>query len=84
MGIDPTGGIDPLGPAVVWGERQQVYGLYGPSLEVERVQAQGPIATVFVMSEASHPLKHADFYMDDAMLRDVTYRVFLPLVTRLG
>jgi len=82
VGIDPTGGIDPLGPAVVWGPAQQIYGVYGPSLTVSNVRAQGPIVTMFVRSEASYPLKHADFYIDDAQLRDVTHRVFLPIVTR--
>ena len=80
--IDPTGGIDPFGPAVVCGPVQQIYGGYGPPLEVERVQAQGSIVTVIVISIASHPLKHADFYIDDAVLRDVTYRAFLPLVRK--
>lgn len=79
VGIDPTGGIDPLGPSVVWGQAQEVYGVYGEPLETGRVQAQGETLTVFVRSEASHPLKHADFYIDDALLRDVTYQVFLPL-----
>lgn len=82
VGIDPTGGIDPMGPSVVWGERQQIYGVYGPPLEVERVRAQGPILTVFVRSEASHPLKHNDFYLDDAVLLGVTYRAFLPIVAK--
>lgn len=84
VGIDPTGGIDPLGPNVVWGTRKQIYGQYARPLVVERVKAQGTTITVFVWSQASHPLKHADFYLDDALLHDVTHRVFLPLVQRLG
>jgi len=82
VGIDPTGGIDPMGPSVIWGERQEIYGVYGEALETGRVQAQGETITVFVRSEASHPLKHVDSYFDDAVLRDVTYRVFLPMVTK--
>ena len=78
--IDPTGGIDPLGPNVICGTRKQIYGQYAGPLVVERVQAQGPTFTIFVWSEASHPLKHADFYLDDALLRDVTYRIFLPII----
>lgn len=82
VGIDPTGGIDPLGQAVVWGEAREVYGVYDLPLTTGRVQAQGETLTVFVRSEASHPLKHADSYWDDAVLRDVTYQAFLPFVRR--
>lgn len=82
VGIDPTGGIDPLGPEVVWGRAQEIYGIYGEMLTIERVQAQGGTLTVFVRSEASHPLKHVDSYLDDAVLLDVTYRQFLPVVRR--
>ena len=81
--IDPTGGIDPLGPAVECGPAQEIYGVYGEALETGRVQAQGNIITVFFESDASHPLKHADFYLDDAVLRDVTYQVFVPSVIRM-
>ena len=82
VGIDPTGGIDPMGPNVVWGEAQEIYGVYGPSSTVAHVQAREPVVTVFVRSEASHPLKHCDSYFDDAVLLDVTYRQFLPVVRR--
>jgi len=80
VGIDPTGGIDPLGPNVIWGERQEIYGVYGEPLIMGRVQAPSETLTVFVRSEASHPLKHADSYFDDAALLDVTYQVFLPVI----
>lgn len=83
VGIDPTGGIDPLGPDVVWGPRQQIYGRYAGPLETGRVQAQGDMLTVFVRSEASHPLKHNDIFLDDAVLLDVTHRALLPFVVRL-
>lgn len=82
VGIDPTGGIDPLARSVVWGQAREIYGVYGEALMTGRVQAQGDVITVFVRSEASHPLKHVDFYLDDAVLRDVTFRVFLPIVRR--
>jgi len=82
VGIDPTGGIDPFGPGVVWGTRKQIYGRYAGPLTVERVQAQGDRITVIVKSEASHPLKHNDFFLDDALLRDVTHRALLPIVAR--
>lgn len=82
VGIDPTGGLDPMASAVEWGKMQEIYGVYGGALETGRVRAQGGTLTVFVKSEASHPLKHADFYIDDALLRDVTYRALLPTVKR--
>jgi hypothetical protein len=82
VGIDPAGGIDPLGPGVVWGTRKQIYGRYAGPLVVEHVQAQGETITVFMKSEASHPLKHNDFFTDSAVLLDVTHRAFLPFVAR--
>ena len=82
VGIDPTGGIDPMGPAVVWGEAQEIYGVYDEALTTGRVQAQGDRITVIVWSEASHPLKHNDVAWDDAVLLDVTFRAFLPIVRR--
>lgn len=82
VGIDPTGGIDPLGPAVVWGEAKEIYGIYGEALATGRIRAQGKTLTVFMKSEASHPLKHADSYFDDVLLRDVTYQAFLPFMAR--
>lgn len=82
VGIDPTGGLDPMASTVEWGARKQIYGRYGRPLETRRIQAQGGTLTVFVRREASHPLKHVDSYFDDAVLRDVTYQVFLPVVGR--
>jgi len=80
VGIDPTGGVDPVASTVEWGKAQEIYGVYGEPLTVARVQAQGDRITVIVKSEASHPLKHDDVYLDDAVLRDVTYQAFLPVV----
>lgn len=82
VGIDPTEGIDPMASTVVWGIEAQIYGRYASPLTTGRVQARGETLTVFVRSEASHPLKHVDFYIDDAVLRDVTYQIFLPIVAR--
>lgn len=80
VGIDPTGGIDPMASTVEWGTPLQEYGRYGRRLTTERILAEGYWITVIIESEASHPLKHDDFYIDDAVLRDVTHRVFLPVV----
>lgn len=80
VGIDPTGGIDPTASTVVWGQTEEIYGIYADPLTVESVQVQGPIATVFLRSEATIPLKHNDVHWDEVTLRDVTYRVFLPII----
>ena len=79
VGIDPTGGIDPTASSVIWGQTREIYGVYGKVLTMRRVQAQEDRLTVFVGLVASHPLKHVDFFIDDAALRDVTYRAFLPI-----
>jgi len=82
VGIDPTGGTDPVASTVEWGPEQEMYGVYDGALTTGRIQAQSNKITVIVESIASHPLKHCDSYFDDAMLRDVTYQVFLPVVGR--
>lgn len=78
VGVDPTGGTDPAD--VLWGTAQEVYGVYGEPLVVEHVWSQGGEVTVWLRSEASHPLKHCDVYWDDVTLLDTTYRLFLPVV----
>lgn len=80
VGIDSTGETDPMASTVEWGTPLQEYGRYGRRLTTERFLAEGPLVTVIVESMASHPLKHCDFYLDDALLRDVTHQAFLPIV----
>jgi len=84
VGIDPTGGTDPLVETVVWGEEREVYGGYDErGLEVRDVVAEGEWVTVFLRSEASHPLKHNDVYWDDvSVVQCCRSRVYLPLVRR--
>lgn len=82
VGIDPTGGTDPMGSAVVWGAEREIYGIYDEPLTVGRIRALTETITVFVKSEASHPLKHVDNYWDDAILIDCTHRIFLPVAVR--
>ena len=90
VGIDPTGGIDPLGKAVVWGASREIYGEYDEQgLEVRDVVAEGPLrpgsgqawVTVFLRAEATHPLKHNDVYWDDVAVWE-EYVVYLPVVAR--
>jgi len=80
VGIDPTGGTDPLAGTVAWGEAREVYGVYGLPLSVERVQARARVMTVFLRSEASHPLKHDDVYWDDVSVMQVACTLYLPLM----
>ncbi len=73
VGIDPTGGTNPYGPAVVWSEYKQPFDSYQPfSIQA---QSQGDKVTVFTFSAPSvNPLstdygfKHNDVYWDDAAL----------------
>jgi hypothetical protein len=73
VGIDPTGGTSPYGPAVVWSDVRQVYDAY--ALFTVRAQAQGTQVTVFTYSapdvnpaSPDYGFKHNDIYWDDASL----------------
>ena len=68
VGIDPTGGIDPMALSVIWSEEIQVYGSYGRPVTVWNVRAEADHVTVFLRSRTSHPLKHNDAYWDDVAL----------------
>jgi len=48
VGIDPTGGIDPLARSVMWSEAREVYGIYGDPLTPGRVPVQASVVTVFL------------------------------------
>lgn len=67
VGVDPTGGTDPLAESVVWGRGAHVYNAYGPIPAVETV-ARGDTVTVFLRSRTLWPFKHNDAYWDDALL----------------
>ena len=66
VGIDPTGGCDPLADTVIWGNHYHIYNGYC-QLNVEATARASQI-TVFVYSEVLWPFKHCDFYCDDAEL----------------
>ncbi len=68
VGIDPTGGIDPMALSVIWGEQREIYGRYGMPVAVWNVQAEANHITIFLRSRTSHPLKHNDVYWDDVAL----------------
>ena len=68
VGIDPTGGLDPWSPNIVWSEDawyRDVYDRVGP---VEATVGADGAITVFVFGQAKWPLKHNDAYWDDAAL----------------
>jgi hypothetical protein len=70
VGIDPTGGVDPMALSVVWGQEREIYGRYGRPVGVWNVPAEAGAdhITIFLRSRASHPLKHDDAYWDDVVL----------------
>ena len=67
VGIDPTGGTDPLANTVVWGPGWHVYNGYAQQLSVEAT-AQADQVTVFLRSRTTWGFKHNDAYWDDAEL----------------
>ena len=73
IGIDPTGGIDPYNPAVVWSGYLQAFDTY--QLFSVEAQAQGDKVTVFTFAAPSvnpnspdYGFKHTDMYWEDASL----------------
>lgn len=67
VGIDPKGGIDPLGPDVVWGQETEIYGVYDDAITVT-ARAEAVTITVFLRSHADTPLRHDDTYWDSVIL----------------
>lgn len=66
VGIDPTGGTDPLSDSVIWGEGKHIFNEFdGVSVEVV---AQSSTVTVFFRSQALWPVMHVDTYVDAASL----------------
>ncbi|MCP4538256.1 MAG: hypothetical protein GY832_14040 [Chloroflexi bacterium] len=67
VGIDPTGGTNPLADTVVWGQGAHIYNEYAQVPPVEAT-AQAGTVTVFLRSKTLWPFKHNDAYWDDAEL----------------
>jgi hypothetical protein len=67
VGIDPTGGINPLADTVVWGRGAHIYNEHAQVPAVEAT-AQSDTVTVFLRSKTLWPFKHNDAYWDDAEL----------------
>jgi len=67
VGIDPTGGIDPLSDRVIWGQGAHIYNEYADVPSVTAV-AEADTVTVFLRSKTAWPFKHNDAYWDNAEL----------------
>jgi hypothetical protein len=67
VGIDPTGGTNPLADTVVWGQGAHIYNEHAQVPPAEAT-AQAGTVTVFLRSKTLWPFKHNDAYWDDAEL----------------
>jgi hypothetical protein len=67
VGLDPTGGADPLAETVIWGAGAHIYNAYHLVPAVEAV-AEAETVTVFTQGQFRYPFKHCDGYYDDATL----------------
>ena len=88
VGIDPTGGISPTAPSVVWGREIESFDYWSQAIVTATKSAPG-IATVFAYASPSFNYARTsnDVYMDDAELKiqplgGPTYRMFLPIIRR--
>lgn len=66
VGIDPTGGTDPLSSNVVYSETTIFYDAYREYSVIAK--AQGTAVTVFVRTTVSEPVQNSVVYLDDAVL----------------
>ena len=76
VGIDPTGGTDPLGLTVIWSLPHQFVDEWG-ELAVEAT-AEGEHVTVFLAAYPNEVRPQNDFYFDEVVLRPTSYD--LPVV----
>jgi hypothetical protein len=67
VGIDPTGGTNPLADTVVWGQGYHIYNGYVKQLEAQAT-AESDVVTFFIRSRTLWAFKHNDAYVDDAEL----------------
>lgn len=66
IGIDPTGGVDPWSPDVVWSPEKDTYDEFA-RYEVQAVARSNKV-TVFTHTRPENPMEHNDVYVDDAEL----------------
>ncbi len=67
LGIDPTGGTNPLADTVVWGQGAHIYNEYAEVPPVEAT-AESDTVTLFLRDKTKWGFKHNDAYWDDAKL----------------
>ena len=66
VGIDPTGGTDPLSPQVIWGDLVEEYDEWGQ--RTVSIRGVSDTITVFMRGTVLWRVKHNDSYWDDARL----------------
>lgn len=62
VGLDPTGGLDPFSPAVVW-QTLYTYDTY-TYLQTPPVTAERPVMTLYLRGRSLWGLRHNDFHFD--------------------
>jgi hypothetical protein len=67
LGIDPSGGIDPLADTVAWGRGAHIYNEHAQPPAVEAT-AKSDTVTVFLRSRTMWAFKHNDAYWDNVEL----------------
>lgn len=77
LGIDPTGGTDPLSPVIHWSLPIEAYDQWHFQF-IEEV-AQNDVVTVFTRSQAEFAVMHNDVYWDEAGLVDADLALSLQL-----
>jgi hypothetical protein len=70
LGIDPTGGTNPLADTVIWGQGLHIYNGY-KEVPAVTATAQGSEITIFLRSRTLWRYKHNDAYWDDISLQVV-------------
>lgn len=71
VGIDPTGGVDPYAPTVIWGEGWHIYNAYRESPLMVEAIAEAATVTVFLKSSCLWRFTHNDVAWDDCELHVV-------------
>lgn len=66
VGIDPTGGVDPFSPDIVWGNLDQTMDVWVQLAVI--AQAKGEHVTVYVQERPEYSVKHNDVLVDNAEL----------------
>jgi len=77
VGIDPTGGTDPLSPVIHWSDEIEAYDRW--HFQFVQEVAQNNVITVFTRSRAQFAVKHNDLYWDEAGLVDADRALSLQL-----